>query len=103
MFFSKSLAIAAAIFVAVSAGPVERQVPTTSLPLKRVSNVKSLKDLVIQGKKRLAYFNGAKEDPKLADSKAVGSGAITNTYEAYTAPVRIGDKTWNLVVDTGSK
>lgn len=99
MFFSNTLAVAAAI-VAVSAAPVEQQVKTTILPLKHVSNVKSSKNLVNRGHQRINAINGVRA---IGPTAAVSSGSVTNEDVSYVAPVSIGGTTWDLIVDTGCR
>lgn len=99
MFFSKSIAIAAAIG-AVSAAPVESQVKTTVLPLKQVSSVKSAKSLVNRGHQRINGINGVHA---VGPTAQASSGSITNEDVSYTAPISIGGNTWDLIVDTGCK
>lgn len=36
-------------------------------------------------------------------AKRVSSGVVTNEDVSYVAPVVIGGKTWELIVDTGCK
>ncbi|KAE8444142.1 hypothetical protein EG329_000830 [Mollisiaceae sp. DMI_Dod_QoI] len=91
MFFITLLAIATA---AVSASPVERRAKTTVLSLKHVSNVTSIKNVVNKGQARINKVNGFAAE--------VSSGSVTNEDVSYVAPVTIGGKTWQLIVDTGS-
>jgi hypothetical protein len=88
MLFGALLAAA----TAVSASPVAHQAKTAVLPLKRVSNVKSIKNLVNKGQARINQINSV---------AAVSSGAVTNEDVTYVAPVTIGGNTWQLIVDTG--
>jgi hypothetical protein len=98
--FSTSLASSyAMLFVAllaaaaVSASPIELQPRAAVLPLKQVSNISSVKNIVGKGQARLNKINGAE----------VSSGSVTNEDVSYVAPVSIGGSTWQLIVDTGCK
>lgn len=95
MFFVTILAIAAA---AVSASPVERQAQTAVLPLKHVSNVTSIKNIVGKGQARIKAINGVQA---AGPAPEVSSGPVTNEDVTYVAPVTIGGNTWQLIVDTG--
>ncbi len=97
MFFVTVLAIAAA---AVSASPVEPRAKTVVLPLKQVSTVTSVKNIVDKGQARIKAINGAKASGPVAD---VSSGPVTNEDVSYVAAVSIGGNTWDLIVDTGCK
>lgn len=81
---------------AALASPVERRADTAVLPLKRVSNVSSVKNIVGKGQARLNKVNGAA-------AAAVSSGSVTNEDVSYVAPVTIGGTTYSLIVDTGCK
>jgi len=97
MYFATLVVIAAA---AVSASPVEqRQAKTAVLPLKHVTNVSSIKSIVGKGQARISSINGLSAAGPVP---AVSSGPITNEDVTYVAPVTIGGKTWELIVDTGS-
>jgi hypothetical protein len=95
MFFVALLAVAAA---AVSASPVERQAKTVVLPLKHVSTVKSIKNIVEKGRARIDTINGVRAVGATAEAS---SGSVTNDDVSYVAPVSIGGTTWQLIVDTG--
>lgn len=99
MLFVALLSLAA---VAVSAAPLERQAETVVLPLKRHSNVTSIKNIVQKGQARINSINGVQTalDTRAA---AVSSGTVTNEDVSYVAPVSIGGKTYDLIVDTGCK
>ena len=90
MVFVALLAIAAAV---VSASPVERQAKTVGLPLTHISTVTSIKNIVNKGQDRINEINGAVPQ--------VSSGSVTNEDVTYVAPVSIGGKTYQLIVDTG--
>jgi len=95
MFYAALLTAA----VAVSASPVERrQAKTAVLPLTHVSNVTSIKNIVSKGQARMNHINGIET---VSASPAVSSGTVTNEDVSYVAPVSIGGKTWQLIVDTG--
>ncbi|PVH83991.1 putative aspartic protease [Cadophora sp. DSE1049] len=96
MLFTTPLAIAVAISVA-SASPIEREIKRAVLPLRRNINVSSIKNVVQKGHDRIAAINGA---TSLAEKRAT-SGVVTNEDVTYVAPVVIGGKTWELIVDTG--
>jgi hypothetical protein len=89
------LAIAAA---AVSASPVERRGQTAVLPLKHVSNVTSVKNIVGRGQARINAINGVQAAGAASE---VSSGSVTNEDVTYVASVSIGGNTWQLIVDTG--
>ncbi|KAH9220730.1 hypothetical protein DL95DRAFT_382653, partial [Leptodontidium sp. 2 PMI_412] len=98
MLFTTPLAIAAAISV-VSASPIERETKRSAvLPLRRSINVSSFKTIVQKGQDRIAAINGVES----LVAKRVSSGVVTNEDVSYVAPVVIGGKTWELIVDTGS-
>lgn len=99
MFYSKSLALAAAAIAAVSAAPVEQQAKTVVMPLKHVSNA-SAKGLVAKGQARINAINGASS---VFAVDAVSSGTVTNEDVSYVAPVVVGSTTYELIVDTGCK
>ena len=96
MYFTTSLAAFAATAAAVAL-PVEREAKTITTPLKLVSSVKNVKNLVARGQARLNHINGvsSKFDVDAA------SGSITNEDVTYVAPVVIGGSTYSLIVDTG--
>ncbi|KAK7420549.1 hypothetical protein QQX98_002748 [Neonectria punicea] len=98
MLFAVSLAVAAAA-AAVTASPVEPRAKTTVLSLKHVSSVTSVKNIVQKGQSRINKINGKSAVHFNVD---VSSGSVTNDDVTYVAPVVIGGKTWNLIVDTGS-
>ena len=95
MFFVALLAIAAA---AVSASPVERRAQTAVLPLKHVSSVTSVKNIVNKGQARINAINGVRA---ISAATEVSSGTVTNEDVSYVASVTIGGKVWQLIVDTG--
>lgn len=97
MLFS-SLAVVAAATAAL-ASPVKPSAKTIALPVKRVSNVKSVKSIVQKGHARLNKINGVKAIGNIDAS----SGSVTNDDVSYIAAVTIGDGTYNLIVDTGCK
>lgn len=96
MLFS-SLAVVAAASAAL-ASPVKPSGKTVTLPVKRVSNVKSAKNLVQKERARLDKINGV----KTVNVDAV-SGPVTNELITYVAEVTIGGSTYDLIVDTGCK
>jgi protein-disulfide isomerase len=96
MLFS-SLAVVAAASAAL-ASPVKPSGKTVTLPVKRVSNVKSAKNLVQKERARLNKINGVKS----VNVDAV-SGPVTNELITYVAEVTIGGSTYDLIVDTGCK
>lgn len=95
MFFKTPLLVAAAA-AAVSASPIKRD-ETAALPVKQVINITSVKNLVTKGHERIQKINGDKEN------RLTSSGTVTNEDVTYVAPVSIGGKTWELIVDTGCK
>jgi len=97
MFFVHLLTIVAAA-ATVSASPVKRQAKTAVLPLKHVSNVTSIKNIVVKGRARINKINGV----TAAHTSELSSGTVTNDDVSYLAPVDIGGTTYQLIVDTGS-
>ncbi|KAM0258916.1 hypothetical protein ACHAQJ_003572 [Trichoderma viride] len=97
MLFS-SLAIVAAATAAL-ASPVKPNAKTAALPVKRVSNVKSLKNVVQKGHARINKINGVEAAVGNIDAS---SGSVTNEDVSYVASVSIGGKSFDLIVDTGS-
>ncbi|KAK0108851.1 hypothetical protein ONS96_002691 [Cadophora gregata f. sp. sojae] len=97
MLFTTPLVIAAAISVA-SASPIERETKRAVLPLRRNVNVSSIKNVVQKGQDRIAAINGVES----LVVKRQSSGVVTNEDVTYVAPVVIGGRTWELIVDTGS-
>lgn len=83
---------------AALASPIERQANTAVLPLKRVSNFTSVKNLVSKGQARLNKVNGVAAISAVSE---VSSGSVTNEDVSYVAPVTIGGTTYDLIVDTG--
>lgn len=93
MFFVTLLAAAA-----VSASPIEPQAKAAVLPLKHISNVSSVKNIVDKGHARISKVNGV---TAVGATVEVSSGSVTNEDVSYVAPVSIGGNTWQLIVDTG--
>ncbi|CEI41856.1 hypothetical protein FVEN_g3800 [Fusarium venenatum] len=98
MLFAVTLTLAAA--AAVSASPLEPRAKTAVLPLKHVVKASSIKAIVQKGQARIQKVNG--EASFHLDAVSSSSGSVTNEDVSYVAPVVIGGKTWNLIVDTGS-
>lgn len=98
MLFS-SLAIVAAATAAL-ASPVKPNAKIATLSVKRVSNVKSLKNIVQKGHARINKVNGAKAAVGNIDAS---SGSVTNEDVSYVASVSIGGSSFDLIVDTGCK
>lgn len=96
MLFVTVLSVAA---VAVSAAPLESRAETIVLPLKKHSNVTSISNIVQKGHARISAINGEQAAPAARQS----SGTVTNEDVSYVAPVSIGGKTYDLIVDTGCK
>ena len=96
MLFSVTLTLAAA--AAVSASPLEIRAKKAVLPLKHVANVSSIKNIVQKGEARIRKINSEAGALSHLD---VSSGSVTNEDVSYVAPVVIGGKTWELIVDTG--
>ncbi|KAL7933839.1 putative aspartic protease [Trichoderma chlorosporum] len=97
MLFS-SLAIVAAATTAL-ASPVKPSAKVATIPVKRVNNVKSLKNVVQKGQARLNKVNGIKNAVGVVDAS---SGSVTNEDVTYVASVTIGGSSYDLIVDTGS-
>ncbi len=89
----------AATATSVLASPVKTGAKTAILPLKHVSNVKSVKNIVDRGQARLRNINGA----HTVGNVDASSGPATNEDVSYIAAVSIGGSSWNLIVDTGCK
>ncbi|KAG6366147.1 hypothetical protein INS49_000323 [Diaporthe citri] len=98
MLFVAILSVAA---VAVSAAPLEGRAETVVLPLKKHANVTSINNIVQKGRARISAINSDQSAPA-ARAVAVSSGTVTNEDVSYVAPVSIGGKTYDLIVDTGS-
>ncbi|KAL1864545.1 hypothetical protein Daus18300_007560 [Diaporthe australafricana] len=98
MLFVATLAVAA---VAVSAAPLESRAETVVLPLKQHTNVSSIINIVQKGQARIDAINADQSAPATR-AVAVSSGSVTNEDVSYVAPVVIGGKTYELIVDTGS-
>ncbi|CAK1356232.1 unnamed protein product [Cercospora beticola] len=96
MFFRASLGLAAAAAV-VSAAPVQQESSSIVLPLKRVANFSSMKSIVQSGEAKISKINSGS---KLTARQS--SGSITNEDVTYVAPIVVGGRTWDLIVDTGS-
>lgn len=97
MLFS-SLAVVAAATAAL-ASPVKPSAKSVALPVKRVSNVKSAKNIVKNGHARINKINGVKTVGNIDAS----SGSVTNEDVSYVASVNIGGSSYSLIVDTGCK
>ncbi|RDW58364.1 acid protease-2 [Coleophoma crateriformis] len=95
MLFVALVFVAAA---AVSASPVARTASPIVLPVKHVSNVTSIKNIVNRGLARIDAINGVKD----AGVSRRSSGSVSNEDVSYVAAVTIGSNTWELIVDTGS-
>ncbi|KAK1252236.1 hypothetical protein MKX08_003423 [Trichoderma sp. CBMAI-0020] len=98
MLFSSLAVVAAATAALASPVKPSGKAKTVTLPVKRVSNVKSAKSLVQKGHARLAKVNGV----KTVGNVDASAGSITNEDVSYVAQVTIGDGTYSLIVDTGS-
>jgi len=96
MLFALSLLAATAI-----AAPIENEVRSVCLPLRHSIRVTSAKNLVSRGRARLHTAN-SRSSSRSHSAQASGSGAVTNEDVSYLAPVSIGGKTFELIVDTGS-
>ncbi|SPJ78649.1 probable aspartic proteinase precursor [Fusarium torulosum] len=97
MLFSITLTLITA--AGISASPLEIRAKTAVLPLKHVTNVSSIKGIVQKGQARIHKANGQAVTSTHVDAS---SGPVTNEDVSYVAPVVIGGKTWELIVDTGS-
>lgn len=94
MLFAAILSVAA---VAVSAAPLEGRAETVVLPLKKHANVTSINNIVQKGRARIDAINS---DESAVVARA-SSGTVTNEDVSYVAPVTIGGKSYDLIVDTG--
>ena len=92
MLFAISFLAAAAL-----ASPIEVQVKTAVLPLRHSAKVTSFKNIVSKGQSRLLKVNGQVSGP----GSDASSGSVTNEDVTYVAPVSIGGRTFELIVDTG--
>ena len=97
MLFTAPIVLVAAV-AAVSASPVESRAKIATVPLTRLSTVKSAKTLVEKGQARLRNFNGVKDAEVV---ERASSGAVTNEDVSYVAAVTIGGSSYDLIVDTG--
>lgn len=97
MQFVALLSVAA---VAVSAAPLEPRAETIALPLKKHTNVTSINNIVQKGHARISAINGGQAAPAARAADA-SSGTVTNEDVSYVAPVTIGGKSYDLIVDTG--
>jgi len=79
-------AFVASLVLAAIATPVER---VHTVPLKKVGKVTSAKSLL-------------EKDLRRYKSAATSSGAVENDLVSYTAPIKVGSQTFDLIVDTGS-
>jgi hypothetical protein len=86
MLFIELLTLAAAA-ATVSANPVQRR---AVLPLKHVSNVSSIKNIVSKGHSRINKINNVHTVAATADAS---SGPVTNEDVTYVAGVSIGGRT----------
>lgn len=86
-----------AMAAVVTASPVEPRAKSAVLPLKHVSHVTSIKNIVSKGQARIRKANGAHAVGVIAAS----SGPVTNEDVSYVAAVSIGGSSWDLIVDTG--
>ncbi|KAG9242820.1 aspartic peptidase domain-containing protein [Calycina marina] len=97
MLFLGLLVVAVA---AVSASPTQVQARTAKLSMNKVSHFTSIKNVVSKGQARVAAVNGLSS--AAVPSPEVSSGTVTNEDVSYVAPIVIGGKTYELIVDTGS-
>lgn len=93
MLFTLSLLATAALASPVALEPRDAKV----IKLGRNVHVSSVRDLVSKGQAKLRQVNGGAKFNNDANS-----GTITNADVSYLAPISIGGKTWQLIVDTGS-
>ncbi|POS71568.1 hypothetical protein DHEL01_v210039 [Diaporthe helianthi] len=98
MLFVTCLSVAA---VAVSAAPLESRTEAIALPLRKHSNVTSIKNIVQKGHARISAINGEQAAPATR-AMEVSSGTVINGDISYIAQVTIGGKSYDLIVDTGS-
>lgn len=97
MYFNTPLVVVAAAAAVVSASPIKSRAEPTTLAVKQVYNLSSVKNLVTKGRSKIQKINGDKSE----GNRLVSSGTVTNEDVTYVAPVSIGGKTWDLIVDTG--
>jgi len=97
MHFNAPIALVAAAAAAVSASPIKPRAEPSTLVVKQVQNVSSVKNLVSNGRARIQKINNDKSE----GNRLVSSGTVTNEDVTYVAPVSIGGRTWDLIVDTG--
>lgn len=95
MFFVTLLAAV----TAVSASPVERRTQQSVVPISHSSNFTNFRNIVNKGRQRLTAVNGASF--RVGATVQASSGSITNEDVSYVAPVVIGGRTSQLIVDTG--
>lgn len=99
MHFNTPIALVAAAAAGISASPIQPRGETTTLVVKQIQHVTSVKNLVANGRDRLEHYNNKKSD----GNRLASSGTVTNEDVTYVAPVNIGGATWQLIVDTGCK
>jgi hypothetical protein len=99
MHFNAPIALVAAAAAVVSASPIKARAEPTTLVVKQVQNLTSVKNLVTKGRAKIQKINNDKSE----GNRLVSSGTVTNEDVTYVAPVSIGGKTWELIVDTGCK
>ena len=99
MHFNAPIALVAAAAAVVSASPIKARAEPTTLVVKQVQNLTSVKNLVTKGRAKIQKINNDKSE----GIRLVSSGTVTNEDVTYVAPVSIGGKTWELIVDTGCK
>ena len=97
MHFNTPIALVAAAAAAVSASPIQPRGETTTLVVKQISHLTSVKNLVANGRDKIQKINNEKS----GGNRLVSSGTVTNEDVTYVAPVTIGGATWQLIVDTG--
>jgi len=90
---SITAAFVASLLVTAFATPVERET-FVKVPLKKVGSA-SAKSLLSKDLRRLAGHNGV-------PTPLASSGTVENDLVSYTAPLKVGSQTFDLIVDTGS-
>jgi hypothetical protein len=96
-----SLFTVATLAAAAVAAPLEQRAQPAVLPLTHINTATSASNIVANGKSKISQINSDSSVSK--GNTLASSGSITNEDVSYVAPVSIGGKTYELIVDTGCK
>lgn len=92
------LALVAAAAVGGLASPHQRRAAPFNVDLKYYHSGANMADIVRHDRARIEAMNSKS---KSKSGSSAHSGSVTNVVDTYLAAVKIGGKTWNLLVDTG--